>query len=204
MKNFKFIFLLNIYILSNLGIAQTDLAGVPKRFHKDFTENGLIIGSITFPKEKARFNGYFIQIMYESETKTKKIKEIHITPQQLWKMRHDGHLDNKRTYLFVVELPVGAYSISGIRLFSNSGIALLQRTYNKGGFSIPFDINKGELTYVGNILFNEYGVENDPIIQLQNNYERDITKLKELKPLIDWSKTVNYTEKKVEYIEVQK
>lgn len=201
MKKFlKIISILILLMFYSFGFAQTDLDGVPKRFHKDFAQNGLIVGSITFPKEKARFNGYFIQIKSDTDSKSKSITEIHISPEQFWRVRHDGHLDDKRTYLFVLELPVGSSSIVGIRLFSNSGIAILQRTYNKGGFSIPFDVKKGEITYVGNLFFNEYASENEAVVSYENNYEKDINKLKELKPLIDWSQTVNYPEMKIEYL----
>ena len=73
MKNFlKIISTLILFMFYSFGFAQTDLDGVPKRFHKDFTQNGLIVGSITFPKEKPRFNGYFIQIKNEGDSKSKK------------------------------------------------------------------------------------------------------------------------------------
>jgi hypothetical protein len=129
--------------------AVSGLSSEPMRFHKDYTENGLIIGSITFPKEKAKYNGYFIgvsNIDSDKKNASKNSTEIHISPEQIWKMQHKGQINNGLTYLFAIERPVGKYEISNLRLFTNSGIQILQRTDNTGGFSIPFNVEKGVIT----------------------------------------------------------
>ena len=174
----------------------------PMTFKKETAANGLIVGSITFPNSKAKFNGYFIKISSttaDEKTAKQNTTEIHISPEQMTKMKHVGELDNGLTYLFAIERPEGPYEIPGIRLFKNSGIAALQRTIFSGQFSIPFDVKKGEITYVGNILFNEYAGANDTLIRYKNNYQRDINALKELQPGVAWSSALNNPDRKIEY-----
>ena len=207
MKNklFKFIIplifiLLTVFLIQSCAVSA--LSSEPMRFRKETAENGLIIGSITFPKEKARFNGYFIRVSgKDSDEKIakKNSTEIQISPEQIWKMKHKGELDNGLTYLFAIERPEGKYEIPSIRLFTNSGIAALQRTNYSGSFSIPFDVKKGEITYVGNIIFNEYADENDTLVSYKNNFEKDINAIKSIQPSVDWSKAVNDENRKIEY-----
>ncbi len=178
------------------------LSTEPMNFSKETAQNGMILGSITFPKEKARFNGYFIRITGtdSDEKKAKKNStEIQIKPEQIFKMKHRGQLDNGLTYLFAIERPEGKYEIPSIRLFTNSGVAILQRTDYSGSFSIPFDVKKGEITYVGNIIFNEYAEENDTLVTYKNNFERDVNGIKNLQPNVDWSKAINNPDRKIEY-----
>ncbi len=207
MKNKLFkIIILSIILFSTIVLVQScavsAVSSEPMKFNKETAKNGLIIGSITFLKEKARFNGYFISVKgKDSDEKIakKNSTEIQISPEQIWKMKHKGQLNNGLTYLFAIERPEGKYEISSIRLFTNSGIAALQRTNNLSSFSIPFDVNKGEITYVGNIIFNEYAGENDILFSYENNYERDINAIKIIQPTVDWSKAINDLDRKIEY-----
>ncbi|CAM3529950.1 hypothetical protein [Flavobacterium chungbukense] len=158
-------------------------------FNPKTTDKGLIFGSITFPKEKAHFNEYFIQISYKAadkKTARKNFKEVHISPAQIFKMKHKGELDNGLTYLFAIERPAGESEIIGIRLFSNSGFAILQKNSGLGGFSIPFNVNKGEILYVGNILFNEYAEKGEVAVNYQNNFEKDLTGIKNVQKYVYW------------------
>lgn len=153
------------------------------------TDKGLIFGSITFPKEKAHFNEYFIQISYKAadeKTARKNFKEVHISPAQIFKMKHKGELDNGLTYLFAIERPEGENEITGIRLFSNSGFAVLQKNSGLGGFSIPFKVNKGEILYIGNILFNEYAEKGEVAVSYQNNFEKDLAGIKNVQKYVYW------------------
>lgn len=204
-KLFKIITLSVVLFLTIILVqscAVSALSSEPMSFRKETAQNGLIVGSITFPKEKAKFNGYFIRVSAkdaDEKIAKKNSTEIQISPEQIWKMKHKGQLNNGLTYLFAIERPEGKYEISSIRLFTNSGIAALQRTNNLSSFSIPFDVNKGEITYVGNIIFNEYAGENDILFSYENNYERDINAIKIIQPTVDWSKAINDLDRKIEY-----
>lgn len=119
--------------------------------------------------------------------------EIHFSPEQFTKMKHIGQLDDGLTYLFAIEIPEDDYEFNGIRLYSNSGVALLQRNDNLNNFSIPFRVNKDEVNYVGNIKFNEYGNESDTLITYKNNFEKDLLAIKKKLPYIYWDKAKNDT-----------
>lgn len=187
-KTFAHNFILSLLIFC-CSIVASSASAQQITFNPKKTDNGLIFGSLTFPQEKAKFNGYFLQISYKStdpKLARKNFKEIRFSPAQIIRMKHKGNLDNGLTYLFTIERPAGDYEISGIRLFSNSGFAVLQRNDNIGGFSIPFTVNKGEILYVGNIQFNEYAAENETVFSYQNNFEKDLSGIKEIQPFVYW------------------
>lgn len=171
-------------------------------FRPQTSPNGLIFGSLTFPNEKAKFNGYFLKITYKSDdTKAakKNTTEIQFSPEQIIKMKHKGESDNGLTYLFAIERPEGAYEISSIRLFSNSGIAVLQKNGNLSGFSVPFNVIKGEITYVGNINFNEYGSINQWAVTYKNNFEKDLAAIKKAQPYVYWDVAKNDSTRSISY-----
>ena len=68
-------FLAFVILITLHSCAIPALPSTPMNFRDD-NPQGLILGSITFPKEKARFNGYFIRItgMDEDEKLAKKIQ----------------------------------------------------------------------------------------------------------------------------------
>lgn len=196
LKTIKFL-LSNLFFFALIFCLSTSVSTVSAQqltFNPNKSGNGLIFGSLTFPKEKARFNGYFLQINFKStdpKIARKNFKEVKFFPAQIIKMRHKGDLDNGLTYLFAIERPEGDYEITGIRLFSNSGFAVLQRNDNIGGLSIPFTVKKGEILYVGNIQFNEYAADNETVFNYQNNFEKDLTGIKIAEPYIYWDAAKN-------------
>ena len=68
-----------------------------------------------------------------------------------------------------------------------------------GGFSIPYEIKKGEITYIGNITFNDYAKKGEIVVGLNNKFERDIEELKKLQPSVDWNNVNNDRNRKIEY-----
>ena len=138
-------------------------------------------------------------IQYISEDKVarrKNSQQIHISPEQIFKMKHNGKMEDGKTYLFVLEKLPGKYTISSLRLFTNGGL------YTKidvvDGFLIPFEVKKGEILYLGEIIINEYRQEGEPFITINDNFERDINGLKNRQKMINWDITVK-SELKIEY-----
>lgn len=194
-----------ITLLKSCAVAALTLE--PMSFQKETAKKGLILGSITFPKEIARYNAYYIRISaLDSIEKIarKKSREIHISPEWAWRIKHRGQLDNGLTYLFAIYRPEGKYEVSSIRLFTNSSIQALQRTDYSGSFSIPFDVVKGEITYVGNIFYNEYAGRKDTFVTYRNNYEKDIEAIKKIQPSVDWSKAMNDVNRKIDFNKVNR
>ena len=203
MKNLIFLAITFIFInFAFLGCQTPALAlpNEPTRLHN--LNNGLIFGSITFPKERARFTSYFIQVRSLNDSlkiAKKNAKEIYVNPELVFGTKHVGQLDNGKTYLFVLERPADNYEISGIRLFTNSGIQILQKNGNVAGFTIPFKVTEKKITYVGNLVFDEYAAESDTVIRYKYNFERDSKALRELKSNIDWTQAENDTTRKIKY-----
>ncbi|MGV1012440.1 MAG: hypothetical protein ACOYBS_08330 [Flavobacterium sp.] len=166
--------------------AVASLPSEPMNFSKS-SEKGLLVGSVTFPTNKPNFNGYFFRLTNNTS------QEFQIDRNQ------SGQLDEGRTYLFAIERAVGVSEIPSVRLFHNSVMIAGQYDVRTGGFSIPYEIKKGEITYIGNITFNDYAKKGDTVVGLNNKFERDIEELKRLQPSIDWNNVKNEENKKIEY-----
>lgn len=166
-----------------LGCAAPSLPRNPENYRDD-KENGLVIGSLSFPKQEAMFNGYFLRIIPQDSASNARVKEFHFSPDEGWKVKHSGQMNDKKTYLFTISRPAGNYAISGIRLATNLGMALRNDMVN---FTIPFEVNAGEAVYIGEIYFDEYAVAGDTVIRLNDKYERDIEFVKRWKPNVDWA-----------------
>jgi hypothetical protein len=191
-----------ITFLQGCGVV-TSIPYDPIQFDKNNSENGLIIGSITFPNEKAKFNGYFIQITSKDSDKKiaqKNSTQIRFVPQQIIKMKHDGQLENGKTYLFVLERKAGNYDIPMLRLFSNYGYSTRDTSIN--GFNIPFTLKKGEIKYLGNIIFDESFSGNLHPVQMNNNFKRDIEAIKNIQPSVNWNEAINDENIKIEYSKI--
>ena len=164
----------------------------PIRFHKDYTEKGLIFGTLTFPSVDMKFDMYFIQITYKSLDKKlfrRNSSKIKLTPT-MFVSKHNGELEGGKTYLFALEKPPGDYIISWIRL---STLKLMQYNSNDTditGFSIPFTVNKGEITYIGEININENDINGKEAITLKDEFERDKNAMKNLYKLVNWDSAV--------------
>ncbi|WP_348825763.1 hypothetical protein [Flavobacterium aestuarii] len=191
MKNKLFkIITLSVILVSTIILVQScavaSLPSEPMNFSKS-SEKGLLVGSVTFPTNKPNFNGYFFRLTNNTS------QEFQVNRNQ------SGQLDGGRTYLFAIERPVGASEIPSVRLFHNSGMIAGQYDVKTGGFSIPYEIKKGEITYIGNITFNDYAKKGDTVVALNNNFEKDIEALKKLQPTIDWNSAKNDQNRKIEY-----
>jgi hypothetical protein len=104
-ERFKIIVLFVLLVATITSCAVAALSSEPMFFQIGNAKSGLIIGSITFPKEKAKFNSYFIRIKGidgDEKTARKKSTEIQISPEQIWKMKHAGQIENGLTYLFAI------------------------------------------------------------------------------------------------------
>lgn len=175
----------SIFILVQ-SCAVASLPSEPMNFSKT-SEKGLLVGSVTFPNDKPNFNGYFFRLTNNTS------QEFQINRKQ------GGQLDEGKTYLFIIERPVGVSEIPSVRLFHNSIIIAGQYDIKTGGFSIPYEIKKGEITYIGNVTFNDYAKKGDLVVGLNNKFERDIKELKKLQPSIDWNNVKNDESRKIEY-----
>lgn len=178
------VFILTITILQSC--ATIALPTEPMKFNAT-SEKGLLIGTVTFPTDKPNFSGYFFRLTNNTSD------EFQINRSQ------PGQLDGGRTYLFALELIPGTYEIPSVRLFNNSGFVAGQYDVRTGGFSIPYTVEKGKTTYIGNINFNDYAKKGDVVVTLKNNFEKDVAELKKVQPSLDLSEVQNDLNRKIEY-----
>ncbi|SMC67704.1 hypothetical protein [Moheibacter sediminis] len=151
-----------------------------------FSENnqsGLIVGTITFLNERARFGNYKVEITNMStnaDIVERNSTTITLVPNLLWKPKHKGELDNGLTYLVVFKRPKGSYEIYHINLFGQGAYTSFSSVYS--GFSIPFEAEEGKITYIGNLIIDEYSGKDEYGVAYRNNFERDIEELKKIYP----------------------
>jgi hypothetical protein len=148
------------------------------------SENGLIIGSITFPTVEPRFTAYH---PYLQGADNKNSVEFIVEPETTRMIKHNGDINNGKTYLFAIERAPGSYDLNKIRVISKGYMNSTWGDEAKG-FSIPVDVKKGEIVYIGEVLFNEYASDPKTVIKIADNFERDLKGLKIKQPVIDWSK----------------
>ncbi len=180
-----------LLLFSWSGFAQR-LPEEPLRFHKDYTENGLIFGTITFPEIKMRFDNYSLYLNYNTDDKKihrKNSCHIKIDPTMLVG-KHYGELEGGKTYLFVMEKAPGHYDITSLKLTIFKLFDASPTFTGVSGFTIPFDVTKGSITYIGEINVNEYATKDENVISLKDQFERDKTALKSKYIRVNWDLAV--------------
>jgi hypothetical protein len=150
------------------------------------SEKGMIIGSVTFPKKKPRYNHYFPRFISTNEIS----KEIVISPKVSFGEKHIGELDNGLTYLFALELNEDNYKFNTIRL-GLVGIGGATKDYYIKDFLVNFNVKKGEITYLGNIVINEWAKKGDTLVKFSNEFEKDLKGLKIKMPNVNFDNATN-------------
>lgn len=170
-----------ILLILTLGIIINSCATLPStKIPQTFStnnENGMIIGSIAFNKEKPIFNGYFFYYVGEEIKKITARKGISIKPEQMSKMKFkpDFFDGNKAVYYFSIIEPEGEYTFSNFRIHENGGFV---QSTGDIPINIEFKIKKGKVKYLGEIYVNY----NNSLVELNNQRKRDLVKLKEKFP----------------------
>lgn len=149
------------------------------------SQTGLIMGSVTFNEVQPRFESYYIYA--QSLDNKKDVTEIFIDPETEGKIRHNGELNNGKTYLFVLEKNPGRYEINKIKFTSTNAEASQKNVYHKD-FSIPVEVKKGEITYIGELKIDEYGLDRASVLNIQDNFAHDVQGIRKKQPLIDWTR----------------
>lgn len=166
-----------------LGCVPTRVPESLANYNPSTSENGLVVGSFTFTNRKPLFNHYFPRFVSDVDSK---VYEFMISPKVSFGEKHIGELNEGRTYLFVIEKAPGNYNLNSIRFFSNYAIATVNNYV--GNFSIPFTIEKGKISYIGEIVFDEYAYryENQLKIEIADQFDRDLAAMAKKHPKINW------------------
>lgn len=161
------------------------------------SEKGLAVGTITFEQDTPKNDIY--RFFYEPVSDDKKIVKkndgkIMIKARNKENKRaFTGDFAKGQTYLFVIERAPGNYKFNQHTVLNRIG-SMGQVSFSKE-YAIPFEIKKGEITYLGELSYNDRSEPGSPRMIVYNRYERDLEELQKKYPNIDWKKAVDRTPK---------
>jgi len=177
------------------GSASTDKA--PETFNAS-SQNGLAVGTITFESTAPKNDIY--RFFYEATSGDKKFKSKNKGKITI-KGRNDknesafsGDFASGQTYLFVIEREPGNYAFTQYSYLDHIGPSGMVKSSKL--FEIPFEIKKGEITYLGELSYNDLAEIGTPRLVVYGRYERDLAEFKKKYPNIDWSIASDKTAKK--------
>jgi len=160
-------------------------------------EKGLAIGTITF-ESKAPKNDIY-RFFYEPTSDDKKFVKKN-SGKIMIKARNEknnrgfsGDFAEGQSYVFVIEREPGKYAFNQHTVLNRIG-SMGQVSYSKK-YAVPFEIKKGEVTYLGELSYNDLSEPGSPRIVVYDRYDRDLTELKKKYPNIDWNKATDKTPK---------
>ncbi|KAF2511044.1 hypothetical protein E0W72_06520 [Flavobacterium arcticum] len=191
---FTFILLLSLVLATGCKTKTTDTA--PETFNIT-SSKGLAIGTITFEGEKPVNDIY--RFFYEPTSGDKKFirqndGKIEIKARIKSEPAYNGDFDSKKTYLFVIEREPGSYAFTQYNYLDHIGYSGMVSNSKK--FAIPFDIKKGEITYIGELTYIENAQPGTPRVVIWDKFDRDKKEFKKKYPNINWDITKNNTVKK--------
>lgn len=160
-------------------------------------EKGLAVGTITF-ESKAPKNDIY-RFFYEPTTDDKKFIKKN-DGKVMIKARNgknerafNGDFAEGQSYVFVIEGEPGKYAFNQHTVLNHIG-SMGQVSYSKK-YAIPFEIKKGEITYLGELSYNDLSEPGSPRVVVYDRFDRDLNELKKKYPNVDWSKTADNTPK---------
>ncbi|RDI06907.1 hypothetical protein [Flavobacterium sp. AG291] len=189
-----------LYILPILLLiigCKSGTADKPAEAFSSTSENGLAVGTITFEGDVPRNDIY--RFLYKPASDDKKFVKKNEGKIEV-KARNEkndraftGDFADGKTYLFVIERAPGKYSFNQHTVLS--GLGSMGNVNFSKTYGIPFEIKKGEITYLGELSYNDFAQPGDPRIVVYDRYDRDLAELKKKYPNIDWKLASDKTPK---------
>lgn len=189
----SYILLLFILVFIGCGSASDK---TPETFTAT-SEKGLAVGTITFESPMPKNDIY--RFFYEATSGDKQFKKAN-KGKIVIKARNgenqsgfNGDFNNKQTYLFIIEREPGVYAFNQYSYLDHIGPSGMVNASKL--FSIPFDIKKGEITYMGELSYNDLAEPGSPRLVVYDRFDRDLAEFKKKYPNIDWNVILNKTPK---------
>jgi hypothetical protein len=180
-----------------IGCGSASTHKAPETFTAS-SQNGLAVGTITFESTTPKNDIY--RFFYEATSGDKKFKNKN-KGKIVIKGRNDknesalsGDFAAGQTYLFVIEREPGTYGFVQYSYLDHIGQSGMVKSSKL--FEIPFEVKKGEITYLGELSYNDLAEIGTPRLVVYDRYERDLTEFKKKYPNLDWSVAVDKTAKK--------
>jgi len=189
----RILLLFIIVIVSGCSSASSDSA--PQTFNAA-SDKGLAIGTITFEGDTPVNDIY--RFFYMANVGDKKFMKrnagkIIINGRANKEGGFNGDFNNKKTYLYVIEREPGAYAFTQYNYLDHLGSHGMVTSSKT--FAIPFEIKKGEITYIGEMAYKDVAEKGTPRIFVADYLARDLPEFKTKYPNIKWDKVVNATPK---------
>jgi hypothetical protein len=192
----KTTYLLLPFLLLLIGCDSASSDKAPETF-TSASEKGLAVGTITFEADKPKNDIY--RFFYEGISNDTKFNKRNAGKIMI-KARTDknergfnGDFANKQTYIFVIERDPGMYAFTQYNYLDHIGPTGMVN-FSKI-FSIPFEIKKGEIAYIGEFSYNDLAEPGTPRMVIYGRYDRDLAEFKKKYPNIDWNTATDKTVK---------
>ena len=157
--------------------------------------SGLVVGTISFNyhRKKAPFDNYLFQLSYDSNDKELvKLNSTNISLNvNFFNGRFNGELNDKKTFPFAIELNEGTYNFDGFKFWWNGGY-VTSELRNPVKFSLPIEVQKGVIHYIGNITINLRQVDKS-FIEITDEMAKYEPFFKAKYSSIDWNLLNNKT-----------
>lgn len=174
--------------------SKNDMA-TPETFNET-SATGLAIGTITFEGDVPVNDIY--RFFYEGQTGDKKFDrrnsgKIMINGRNDGKSMFNGDFNNKKSYLFVIEVQPGNYAFTHYNWLDHIGP---QGMVNESRpFAIPFEVKAGKIAYIGELDYVDKAAKGEPKIFVADYFTRDMPEFKRKYPKANWDKVENKTPK---------
>lgn len=168
---YKIIVLIIVFLVT-ISCATLPSKNIPQEINTN-SNDGMIVGTMSFKNEKPIFNGYLYFYTGEDIDNFYGQKLVRINPEQTLKMKFkpDFFDNDKAVYFFSIKEKYGKYQFTTFRLFSNGG-------FSNSTLDIPinidFNIEKGKVKYFGELYFDYKNKK----LSLSNQGFRDLPMLK--------------------------
>jgi len=181
-------------LLTGCGTTATD--AIPATAFTPSAEKGLAIATITFEGDIPVNDIY--RFFYNAQSGDKKFRKqnagkVLINGRQNKEKGFNGDFNNSKSYLVVIEREPGSYAFTQYSYLDHLGSNGMVSSSKM--FSIPFDIKKGEITYLGELDYKDVAEKGTARIFVADYYTRDIPEFKKKYPSVNWDAAVNRTPK---------
>lgn len=178
------------------GCNSTAVNKTPETFTAT-SQNGIAVGTITFEGDKPVNDIY--RFFYKALSTDKKFNKrnsgkIEIKARENNERNFNGDFNDKKTYLFIIEQEPGSYAFNQYNYLDHIG-ANGMVSFSKE-FSIPFEIKKGEIAYIGELNYKDKAEKGTPRIFVSGNFSRDIEEFKKKFPNTKWDTATDKTVRK--------
>tara|TARA_B100000809_G_C14882856_1_gene439843 strand:+ start:25 stop:618 length:594 start_codon:yes stop_codon:yes gene_type:complete len=160
-----------------------------KNYQFDSTnEQGLFLATITLKKNSSDIDVLDLEFEdYDVHDKNWFLIDLVLKNNR---MKADTIINEEKIYYLVAKTSVTKYKLSGYEIIKelNPRDEIKSKTNQ---ISIPFEIEKGIVNYIGDFNFYLNKNENGFHFEIQNNLDRDIAKLKKMYPKVEWGEIKN-------------